>query len=428
MVFLSVGFIRAEISDSPSEFEKWFADSTLRLDYIFSGKVSPYGKQDVNIALAGLRRSSGWYGRRHHLKALPLAGNGQLTVSDAVTGDTLYRNSFSTLFQEWITTDEATETSRSFENSFLIPMPHNKVNVDIVLVNQSQRPVSRFSHVIDPNDYLIADRSSISPVESRYIRRGDDPAKAIDVAILAEGYTENEMDSFFHHAAIAVEALLSHEPFGKYADKFNFIAVASPSADSGVSIPRLSEWKNTAMGSHFSTFYSDRYLTTPNVFKIHELLTGIPYEHIIILANTDEYGGGGIYNSYTLTTARHANFRPVVVHEFGHSFGGLADEYFYEHDDGATEQYDFETEPWEPNITTLINFDSKWSHLLPENAKIPTPENEKPEIGVFEGGGYHTKGIFRPADECRMRNNTYPTFCPACRDALERLILFYIDN
>ncbi len=234
------------------------------------------------------------------------------------------------------------------------------------------------------------------------------------------------MDSFYSHAAVAVESILAHEPFKSLADRFNFIAVASPSDDTGVSVPRLDDWRSTAFGSHFSTFYSDRYLTTPSLFRVHDALRGIPYEHIIILANTEEYGGGGIYNSYTLTAARHPLFRPVVVHEFGHSFGGLADEYFYEND-VMTDTYPTDVEPWEPNITTMRDFASKWKHLLPAETPIPTPTADaaKYPVGVYEGGGYSFKGVYRPADECRMRNNTYPSFCPGCNDALIKLINFY---
>lgn len=159
-------------------------------------------------------------------------------------------------------------------------------------------------------------------------------------------------------------------------------------------------------------------------------MAGIPYEHLIILANTDTYGGGGIYNSYTLTTAHHKQFRPVVVHEFGHSFGGLADEYFY--DDQYTEMYPSDTEPWEPNITTLVDFSSKWKDMLPSHTKIPTPPTKDPEkiyteIGVYEGGGYSSKGVYRPAMECRMKINEAPAFCPVCQRALQRLIEFYTE-
>lgn len=160
---------------------------------------------------------------------------------------------------------------------------------------------------------------------------------------------------------------------------------------------------------------------------IHNALAGIPYEHIIILANTDVYGGGGIYNSYTLTTAHHAMFKPVVVHEFGHSFAGLADEYFYE-DDVMTDTYPLDVEPWEQNISTRVNFASKWEDMLAPNTPVPTPatQHQSYPVGVYEGGGYSAKGIYRPAFNCRMKTNEYPEFCPVCRRAIQRIIEFYV--
>ena len=199
--------------------------------------------------------------------------------------------------------------------------------------------------------------------------------------------------------------------------------------DSGVSVPRKNDWKHTAFGSHFDTFYSDRYLTTCRVKSIHNALAGIPYEHIIIIANTAEYGGGGIYNSYTLTAAHHPTFKPVVVHEFGHSFAGLGDEYFYE-DDVMTDTYPLNVEPWEPNITTRTDFSSKWEDMLPAATPVPTPQqaNGKYPIGVYEGGGYSAKGIYRPSFDCRMRTNEYPEFCPVCQRAIRRIIEFYTNK
>lgn len=148
---------------------------------------------------------------------------------------------------------------------------------------------------------------------------------------------------------------------------------------------------------------------------MHDILAGIPYEHIIILANTDTYGGGGIYNSYTLTTAHHNLFGPVVVHEFGHSFGGLADEYAY--DDQFVEYYYPDTEPWEQNITTKADFSSKWKDLYDQGV-----------AGLVEGGGYQTKGVWRPCEDCRMRTNTAEAFCPVCQRAIERIIRFYTEE
>lgn len=400
-------------------FSDHFADSTLRLDYTFGGT-----KHHITAMLDAQSRQKGWAGRRTNLSKLPYRGNGQLTVVDEASGDTIYRTSFSSLFQEWLSTPESVTTSRSFENTFLAPLPKSPALISVTLLDMHADTIASMTHHYRPDDELIAIRGN-NPLPHRYLHRGS-AENPIDIAILAEGYTKQEMDSFYVHAQMTVDEILRYEPYRRYADRINFVAVESTSAESGVSIPRMGIWLDTAFGSHFSTFYSNRYLTTPHVKAVNDALEGIPYEHIIILANTPEYGGGGIYNSYLLTAARHPQFLPVVVHEFGHSFGGLADEYFYE-GDVMEDSYDLKKEPWEPNITTLVNFDSKWKSLLKKNTPIPTPVSkaDKYPLGVFEGGGYASKGIFRPADECRMRNNTYPTFCQACEAALERLILFY---
>lgn len=404
-----------------------FSDSTLRLDYVFGGMADSVSHRPVTTLLFdGATRTPGWAGKRRRMNELPLHGNGHITVRDAVTGDTLYINSFSTLFQEWFTTDESLERARSFENTFLVPMPRRKATVEVELYDNRHLPVGKISHDIDPADILIADRSKVEPHPHRYLHRASDPGNAIDVAILAEGYTVEEVDSFYRDAEIAVESILSHEPFKSRADDFNFVAVAAPSADSGVSVPRLGDWKRTACSSNFSTFYSNRYLTTGHLKDVHDCLTNIPYEHIIILANTPEYGGGGIYNLYTLTTAGHEMFRPVVVHEFGHSFGGLADEYFY--DDEMDDTYADGVEPWEQNITTLVDFKSKWADMLPAGIAVPTDpkDADKCPVGVYEGAGYRSKGVYRPADNCRMRTNAWPGFCPVCERAISRIIDFYV--
>ncbi|MDE5745327.1 MAG: IgA Peptidase M64 [Paramuribaculum sp.] len=408
-------------ASAATDFNKHFTDSTLRVDYMLGGKAD-----NVAVTLYGQSKYAGWAGRRHSLDKLPYIGNGQVTVVDAESGDTIYRNSFSTLFQEWLATEEAQTTPRAMEHTVLVPLPAKPATVILTLLDSRHNVIAETCHLYRPDDELIAVRPADTKAVCRWLHKGGDSTNAIDVAILAEGYTSEEMDSFFIHAQTAVDEILSYAPFSNHRDDFNFIAVATPSAHSGVSVPRLKNWKNTAFSSHFSTFYSDRYLTTDKVFTINDALQGIPCEHIIILANTEEYGGGGIYNSYTLTAARHPMFRPVVVHEFGHSFGGLADEYFYT-GDVMEDTYPQDVEPWEPNITTLRDFDSKWKSLLKPGTPVPTSvdEADKYPVGVFEGGGYSFKGVYRPADECRMRNNTYPTFCSACIDALDRLIRFY---
>lgn len=402
------------------DFNDSFNDSTLRMDYIMAGNDVKSG-----VYLERQSKSEGWAGRRCNLDKLPYTGNGIITVKDAACGDTLYRHSFSTLFSEWQSTDEAKTTSKAFQNTFIIPLPKKDADITIELLDKRHNTVACNTHRYSPGDILV-ERKPASSFPVRTLHKGGDPKEAIDVVILAEGYTEAEMEKFFGHAGQVVEAMFTHEPFKSRQKDFNFIAVGSPSAHSGVSSPKENDWRETAFGSNFSTFYSDRYLTTSNVGRIHDALTGVPYEHIIILANTPVYGGGGIYNSYTLTSSGNSNFAPVTVHEFGHSFGGLADEYFYE-DDVMEDSYPLDVEPWEPNITTLVDFGSKWKPLLKEGTPVPTPVSEKDKypVGVFEGGGYSFKGVYRPADECRMRNNTWPSFCPGCQRALNILIDFY---
>lgn len=404
------------------------ADYTLRLDYIFSGDAT-----HTEISLAKTGRLEGWWGRTVNTDNLLLRGNGQITVRDSATNAVIYCNSFSTLFSEWQCTPEALHTRKAFENVFLVPMPKDKAYVTIRILDKRDSVTALMTHLVDPSDILI--RPVVSPYtldKCRYVHKGGDSKEAIDIAIVGEGYTKEEMEFFYRDAKETADQILSYEPFKGKADKLNFIAVPVESKESGVSIPLKREWKQTAFSSHFSTFYSDRYLTTLHLFDLHDALASVPYEHIIILANTDNYGGGGIYNSYVLTAAHNRWAMPVVVHEFGHSFAGLADEYFY--DDG-TDQYDLHTEPWEPNITTLVNFDSKWKDLVEKSGIVTKADQRLPayrtlvesdyKVGIYEGGGYLSEGIYRPYPTCRMRDNTYPLFCPVCQRAISRMIDYH---
>ena len=381
-------------------------ERTLRLDYIFYGTDKTAG-----IALSEARCLDGWAGRRNHMQEVPLRGNGEICMRDN-SGTILYRMSFSTLFQEWQNTEEATKVSKAFENVFLLPMPESEVNVSVELFDPHGRVSASMTHPVNPADILIRPASGTPPVKDLHI--GGPVDKCIDVVIVAEGYTASEMPQFYKDAEATVKALFAHEPFGEYRDRFNFRAVALESGTSGVSIPGRNFWADTPLHSGFNTFYTDRYLTTLHLKDLHDALAGVPYEHIIILANTDNYGGGGIYNSYTLTTAHHSQFKPVVVHEFGHSFAGLADEYFY--DDQYSDYYFPDCEPWEQNITTMYDFQSKWQDMMGTGG-----------VSLHEGGGYKSKGVWRGCENCRMRTNTAPGFCPVCRRAIERIIRFYTD-
>ncbi len=403
------------------DFDQYFENKTLRLDYVFGGNAA-----QQFISLDELGRYPLWAGRTHHLGENALRGNGQIHLYDEATNQLIYTTSFSTLFQEWLSTEEARTTIKSFENVFLVPFPKQKTRVEVVLFDESGAEKTRLSHVIQPNDILIHDKGIQELTPHEYLHRAKDTNKAINVVLMAEGYTEQEMDQFMEAARIAVQEIFKHKPFDQFSDNFNFIAVKSTSIDSGVSVPRTGEWKKTAVESNFDTFYSERYLTTNRLKKVHDLLAGIPYEHIVILANTKVYGGGGIYNSYTLTTTGHKDFKPVVVHEFGHSFAGLADEYFYEQD-VLSDFISNQTEPWEQNITTLKDFESKWKGQLKKGTPVPTSldQAKKYPLGVYEG--LPGNGIYKGALECRMRTNQHREFCVVCQNAIEKLIHFYID-
>ena len=391
------------------EYDRWFCDSTLRIDYTFAGNTN---HQSIYVDQRAIM--PGWYGRKHNLDLLPVKGDGQITVCDSATHTVIYRHSFSTLYQEWIDTDEAKHTSRSFENVFLVPFPKQTIEVTVCLNSKHGDTTAVLTHYINPKDILIRRKGFNRITEHEIIAKaGDGVSNPINIVFVAEGYKAEEMDSFINDCRIATESIMAHQPFYDLKHRFEVIAVKSASEDSGTSTPRLNDWRSTALGSQFSTFYSDRYLTTLNIKRLHDVLAGIPYEHIIILVNTNEYGGGGIYNSYNLSYTKGQWFKPVVVHEFGHSFAGLADEYEYGYGDPL---YFADHEPWEQNITTRCDFNSKWKDLY--DSKL---------AGLHEGAGYQPKGVWRSAPDCRMRTNYNPDFCIVCRRAIERIINFYSE-
>ena len=193
---------------------------TLRVDYIFSGT-----DKASDISLDEMSCFDGWAGRRVNLKEVPVRGNGQVLMTDAQTGDTLYRQSFSTLFQEWQTTEEATKVRKSFENVLLLPMPESKARVKVEIYDFYGNVCASLTNEVDPKDILIRHLKP-SPAPHKYLLHSGKPEDKIDVAIVAEGYTKEQTETFYQHAQTAMEAILNHAPFGKYKDRFNFVAVA----------------------------------------------------------------------------------------------------------------------------------------------------------------------------------------------------------
>lgn len=400
---------------SAQDFETNFVNETLRLDYILAGDATHQA-----VYLHDLHASPTWYGKRQRLSEAPVLGNGEVVVTDSLTADTIYFNTFSTLFQEWQTYPEAVDNPRSFEFVQLIPMPKQIAMVTLTLRDNYLKPVVSVTHVVDPKDILIQRHTSLPSPHTLIHEAEAGLQNPIDIAFVAEGYTQEQMPRFIEKVREATKAIFDHEPFTSYANRFNIWAVMSPSTESGTNEPAKGVWKHTALESHFDTFHSDRYLTTQSIFRLHDALNGLPYEHIIVLVNTAEYGGGGILNMYNLSMTENAQFCPVVVHEFGHSFAGLADEYAYA--DEPLDIYPDGIEPWEPNITRQIDFASKWADMVGQEV----PE-QNCKVGLYEGGGYMLKGIWRPTKTCRMRDNSIKNFCPVCQRAIANVIKFYTE-
>jgi hypothetical protein len=246
------------------------------------------------------------------------------------------------------------------------------------------------------------------------------------LVILAEGYTANEIQKFADDSKRVTSYLFDEEPFKSGKEHFNVKAVFMPSAESGTDIPGERIYKNTAFNATFYTFDVPRYLTTSDMKTIYDVAATVPYDQIYILVNTERYGGGGFYNFLTICSADNELTREVFVHEFGHGFAGLGDEY-YTSSVAYENYYNLEIEPWEPNLTPLIDFDKKWKNMISPSVPVPTPREARYSntIGVFEGGGYMNKGIYSPYTDCRMKSNTAKCFCPVCTNAIKKTIEYY---
>jgi len=422
-IFLFFSFITTA---GAQDFNNYFTDKACRIDFLFCGN-----KDNTTAFLDKIKEEPYWGGRRSHLSSDLNLGEYRFRVTDSISGNLIYTDGFSTLYFEWQTSDEAKHIQKSFEQSIQFPYPKKPVVVSIEKRRGFTTWESLLQFNLNPADKLIRRYKPLSvPVKTIY--KTALPERAIDIAVIAEGYTAKEQKKFYKDALKLAESLLSHEPFKSYKSRINVYAIAAVSENSGISMPHKDEWKNTAVGSLFFTFYEPRYLTSQNVFAIRDYASLVPYDAIYILANTATYGGGGIYNFYALASAdSNRAQKEVVVHEFGHSFAGLADEYFYDKPDVLDDMYDTKEEPWEPNITSLVHFEKKWKALIPEGTPTPTPVNEdtkKIPVGVFEGAGYMTKGMYRPAYDCRMRTNNAPAFCPVCEKAVEKMILFLTEE
>lgn len=403
-------------------FDTYFEKKSLRIDFALSGNL-----QHQSAAIQQLREEPIWGGPQKNLIDQFNYGGYYINVYDKATNKLIYSRGFNTLFEEWRSTEQAKTETQSWTNSASIPYPKAPVYIEITAREKSDMQFHPLlKQEVDPKSIFI-DRGKLKENKIYSVQNNGSSTEKVDLVFIAEGYTAAEQEKFIADAKRFTDALFNTPPFDTRRNDFNVWAVELVSEESGTDISGKGIFKNTALNSGYYTFGVDRYLTTPDMKSIRDAVWNVPCDAVFLLINAETYGGGGMYNFYACGTADHPKTPVVFTHEFGHSFAGLADEYFSS-EVAYQDFYNLKYEPWEPNITTLVNFDSKWKDLLPAKTPIPTPLNDeyKEGIGVFEGGGYLAKGIYRPKDHCMMRD--YAPFCPACSRAILRMIDFLTDK
>lgn len=402
-------------------FDEHFTDRTMRFDFMLAGNST-----STKVYPVSLREEPFWGGSLTNLTDPFGYGNFRYEIFDAASGNLIYSRGFCTLYQEWQTTAEAKQMERSFHEVATFPFPKNRVNFVLSIRGRDGLFTRLYETAIDPASYFITREKPDGSLASRIYGSGD-PHTSLDIAFIAEGYTRGEMEKFRADVKRLADILFQEAPFDKYQDRINIWAVEASSQESGTDVPGEGIYVNTALNASYYTFDVDRYLTTQDIRTVNNYAAAAPHDQIVVLINSPRYGGGGVYNYYSAVTSDHQFTPQVFTHEFGHGFAGLADEY-YSSEVAYEEFYPLNVEPWEPNITTRVNFDAKWKDMIARSVPVPTPNDKRYTgvTGLFEGGGYSAKGIYRPSFDCRMKSNQAETFCEVCQRALEEMILFYL--
>ncbi|MGE5846211.1 MAG: M64 family metallopeptidase [Ignavibacteria bacterium] len=405
-----------------NKFDDFFLNKTLRIDYYHTGSHdSDYYSIDQ------LKEEPFWGGSKKNLIDNSNVGSYKFIMYDFKTGKEIFSHTYSTLFDEWQTTAEADSTVKSFSETVTAPFPKSKVKIGFFTRNRKNILIRRFEYSIDPKNYFIsAERNK--EYNNFQVQYSGNSAEKGDIVILPEGYTEDEMNKFKEDCKRFAGYLFNASPFRENKDKFNIWGVEAPSEDSGTDIPPEKIWKKTILNTNFYTFDLERYLMTADNKSVRDLAANAPYDQIYILVNTGEYGGGSIYNHYSVCTSDNKYSEYIFVHEFGHGFASLADEY-YTSDVSYKDFYPLDIEPLDPNLTTLVDFNLKWKDLVADSIPIPTPsiDKYKNSIGAFEGGGYMAEGIYRPMMDCTMKSISVDNFCPVCKRAILQMIDFYTE-
>jgi hypothetical protein len=452
---------------APPGFDTFFRDKTMRVDYVHSG-----GLGQEFIGLDQVVSDGPWSGsqtrRVDHLNL----GKYLFEVVDRRTNQVLYSRGFASIYGEWETTAESREVYRSFHESLRFPWPKAPVQVVLKTRDAENSFHEIWSTVIDPDSRFVnaTDREPMGEVWPLF--ENGPPSQKVDLLVIGEGYTDREIPKFHADATRLVNALFEEEPFRSRKGDFNVWGLDLPSPVSGVSRPRAGQFRRTPLSAEYNIFDSERYLLTYDNRALRDAASAAPYEFLEILVNEEQYGGGGIFN-FQATAAADTGFAEYVfVHEFGHHFAGLADEYYTSdvaYETGAT----YHPEPWEPNVTALHDpANVKWSDLIETGTPLPTPWDKAgfeagsvaaqerrgelraagaPEatmdqlfteqmeretallggmthagkVGAFEGASYEQTGLYRPEIDCIMFTRNPVGFCRVCSRAIERVIDLY---
>lgn len=443
------------------------APSTMRLDYYHTGNATQEHFSIDRVVIEPLP----WPGDLSKTIDDTNLGKYFFEVRDQQTKRVLFSRGFASIYGEWETTDEAKAMMRTFSESLRFPAPDAPVEIVLRKRDAKNDWVDIWTTNIDPKNIFIGRAKTRAPAPLLAIQRMGDPATKVDFLILGDGYTAREAKKFEADARRLTKALFATSPFKERRRDFNVWAICPPAAASGISRPSTGIYRDSPLGATYDAFGSERYVLTFDNLALRKTAQFAPYEFIEVIANNRTYGGGGIFNLYSTVAADNAFANYVFVHEFGHHFAALADEYYtspvaYA---PATEH----VEPWEPNATALLDpAGLKWKDLVLPDTPIPTPWNkeafetysreyqkrrtqirkdQRPEsemealfhedrkqveamfarerylgkVGAFEGAMYESKGYYRPEVDCIMFSRTNH-FCAVCRRAIERVIDLYL--
>jgi IgA Peptidase M64/Peptidase M64 N-terminus len=445
------------------------ATQTMRLDYYHTGDARSEVFSVDRVVIEPLP----WPGDLKQAIDTSNLGKYIFEVRDSKTKELLYSRGFASIYGEWETTDEAKSAKRTFQESFRFPAPSAPVSIVLKKRDAKNNFVDIWTTTVDPADQFIDRAKRVAPAPLITIQKAGDPETKVDFLILGDGYTAAEAKKFEADARRMTKVLFETSPFKEQRRHFNVWAMAPRAAESGVSRPSTGIYRDSPLGATYDAFGSERYVLTFDNRSLREVAQFAPYEFIEVLVNNRTYGGGGIFNLYSTVSSDNAFSNYVFVHEFGHHFAGLADEYYTS--SVAYAPAADRVEPWEPNVTALLDVTAlKWRSLVSPFANvtpIPTPWNKeafetysleiqkrraqlrkdkRPEeemealfreelehekkmfaaekhagqVGAFEGAMYEARGYYRPEIDCIMFTRT-DRFCRICRLAIERVIKMY---